>query len=365
MARRKSVDEPTEDIAPEPQDEAAESQRDEVEVTDDQPGGVIEDQPEPSYAEQIGLSGDEWKDFTGKDPLEVGKALAERLTTKEQELEQRIQEAQQRWQQNLAGDPEYIMFQRHREQEAGRQPEPEKDPLADWFAPPQLDRTLIEKYVEQQPVKDEAGNIIGYEPGWKKGTPEELKKSVEDYDLYQSKWRNEFYNDPRGKLMPLVESTARKIAQEQFNNALEEMRWQEFITNFRSENGKYITDKDQFGRDVLNPLGVKLYEEANAIMADGVTNRRKAIERAWRNLRGDYAWDALVKSQETNDAKQKHESEKASASGAARRVNQRSGSLSQPENPRSPPQTESFADLLAQEFDRKGMDETYFQHLGN
>lgn len=307
----------------------------------------------PSYLEQVGLAGDEWKDYADKDPVEVGKALAERLTKSQQDFEQRLESSRQQWNQQFQNHPAYIQFQRYQQEQANKPPVEAKDPLADWFAPPTLDRDSLGHWTQR--------NAETGEMEFKGDTPHDIKLAYANHLAYTQRWWREFENDPRGKLVPLVEHLAGQIAERQFQQYRQQEEERNYFVELHRDYGKYLFEKNQFDQDVLTPIGRQLVDESHRLMGLGVGNRKEATAIAFRAMFGDLAMQERAEAARHEAAKQKHETEKSNS----KKRNGRSGSLSNPENPRTPPQTDNFADLLRHQFDLEGKDDAYFQTLGN
>jgi len=362
MARKPKQEEVVDDA---PQDEAVESPVDSAVGTEAPVASA------PSLAEQIGFGDDEryaaFKDIA--DPIELSKKLKEQVDGEQERFDRQLAERQREWQAQIQNSPSFIQYQRHQQELANKPAEPEVDPLAEWWKPPQVNRELIAHWTEQQPVKDEAGNVVGWEAGWKKNAPADLVKAVEDYDLYQQKWRSEFHSDPRGKLMPLVENVARKIAQEQFNSYAQEYDERQFFERLSDPDGpkaKWLFAHDAtgqvvFGLDcqpVLSNLGERLFAEARALheQSGGAIGKKRAMQIAERALLGDVSIEERRRAAQAEAAKEAHEDERIKTlnEGAKRRPN-RSGSLGKPENPKRPAQTSSFRDALRQDLDALGV----------
>lgn len=375
MARK--TQEPAEEIIDNaPQEEAAASTLDGGEGTDALVGGEA---PPPSLAEQVGFDDDErWKDYRDiADPIELSKKLKDQVASEQERFERQLAERQREWQTQIANSPAFMQFQRHQQELATKPAEQEADPLDTWWKPPQVNRELIEYWTEQKPVKDEAGNVIGYQPGWKDNAPADLKKAVDDYDLYRQQWRTELFSDPRAKLMPLVENVARKIAQEQFNSFAQQYDEQQFFDRFGDVNGPNAAwlfahdaaDKVVVGlggEPVLSDLGRRLFSEANALFdqSGGRISKKRAVQIAQQALMGQIALEERQRQAQLDAAKDKHQDERLKTldEGAKRRPS-RAGSQGKPENSKAPAQTDRAIDLFRQQVDRQGITDETFEEM--
>jgi len=338
---------------------------------------------QPSAYERLGLKdiGFDEKEFANADAFTVAERLRDRVKSEEERVAQRLSEAQAAWQREIVNTPSWIKYQQREREEATRQPEPETDPLADWYKPPEFNQALLEANIERRVALDAEGNPLRDAYGkpiieieWRADADPAVKKAYQEHHAYKKKWQEDFFEDPRGTLAKLVQHEAKSIARESLNQFARDYDERQFFDKFTAETGpnvKWMYEHNPTTGEIvrshlnddpiLTDLAKRLFANAadlyqrGGIEHGGRLTKADCVRQAHMAMLGEVSLQRELAAQANANAKEVHDQEKRGVKTPNRR-----GSFSQPENNKRPAQTGRFSDLLRQDMDQRGLSEDVF-----
>lgn len=199
-----------------------------------------------------------------------------------------------------------------------------------WWAPPQYDHTVVEKYRERDPETGEGR--------WKEGTPDSVRESAEAYQAYIDKWATDLTTRPNEVLAPAI----RAVVREELGNFRQESereqsqkREQEFWGSIQTDN-PWLFRMDPVSKSpMVDPhSGEKILSDAGARIAQHMESL-KGIEdprTVWNYAVKAYQAETNEAASSTTDAEQQatataEQRRQEHLRRAAQHVPDRSGSL--------------------------------------
>lgn len=213
--------------------------------------------------------------FSGRDDREVAAGLYEAL-----QREQAATRALQQYQQLIPFTSEYIQYrepfekwrqsqQNPQPQAQPQQPQPEESP---WWNPPKLKDSY-----RQWLTKDENGREI-IDPN----APLDARSALSEHIAYKADFAKKFLENPESTLGPMVEKVAVQRAEQIFQDKIQRMRDEDYVSNLEQNNRDWLYGED--GNVSPEGLAVQKYiQDARSLGIAGAKARwdfaTKMVER--------------------------------------------------------------------------------------
>jgi hypothetical protein len=238
-------------------------------------GGGSGEQAQPSFLEQLGEFGDDFKGVTDE------SAARTMLLERAREWRQQQQELQA-WQQQAAPyvhygqqyaqqarDPEYqawLAARQAKAQQPTAQPaQAAEKPTDKWWNPPTFDRNTLARYVERV-VNPETGEI---EARLKHDTPLEVRSAYENHQSYLADWQDRIATRPHEVIPEIIKQEVGPLVQQILEQRDREQQTRMFAQNVNSQNKSWLYQLDPQGNPLVDPVqGTPLFSEAGAKVRD-------------------------------------------------------------------------------------------------